>query len=96
MPEPEHLPSDLEPDAAKEAIQMDIDQTRDELAETVGALSAKLDVKAQARHKADATKARVAETAHSARSKAAQIPPSVLAVAAVAIVSVIVWRRRRR
>src|SRR5215212_4434485 len=96
MSMPEQLPPEPGPDADKKAIQADIDQTRNQLAETVEALSHKLDVKEQARHKVDDTKARVGEKALVARQKAAEVPAPVIAVTAVALVSLIFWRRRRR
>ena len=98
MTEPERLQPEPGTDAGLDEIQTDIDQTRQQLGETVEALSAKLDVKAQARQKVDDTKARVVGTAQSARQKAGQAGPAVptlafLAIAAV--VGIIIWRRRR-
>ena len=98
MTEPERLQPEPGTDADLDEIQTDIDQTRQQLGETVEALSAKLDVKAQARQKVDYTKARVFGTAQSARQKAGQAGPAVpdlafLAIAAV--VGIIIWRRRR-
>src|SRR5689334_14202360 len=107
MSMPERMPPEPGPDADKAAIQADIEQTREQLAQTVDALSHKLDVKEQARHKVDetkerarqkvdTTKTRVVETSQVARQKAAEIPPPVIAVTVVALISLIVWRRRRR
>ncbi len=42
-----------------EEIQREIEQTREELGETVGALAQKTDVKAQAKHKLEDTKASI-------------------------------------
>ena len=98
MTEPERLQPEPGPDAGLDEIQTDIDQTRQQLGETVEALSAKLDVKAQARQKVDDTKARVVGTAQSARQKAGQVGPAVPALAFLAIaavVGIIIWRRRR-
>ena len=75
MTEPERLQPEPGPDAGLDEIQTDIDQTRQQLGETVEALSAKLDVKAQARQTVDDTKARVVGTAQSARQKAGQAGP---------------------
>jgi hypothetical protein len=98
MTEPERVQPEPGPDAGLEEIQTDIDQTRQQLGETVQALSAKLDVKAHARQKVDDTKARVVDTAQSARQKAGQAGPAVPALAFLAIAAVvgtIIWRRRR-
>lgn len=103
MPEPG-------PDAGLDEIQADIEKTREQLGQTVEALSAKLDVKAQARHKVeetkaqarqkvDHTKARAVETVHTAQEKAAQAGPALPAAAILAlaaVVGLIIWRRRRR
>ena len=99
MTEPERLQPEPGPDAGLDEIQTDIDQTRQQLGETVEALSAKLDVKAQARQKVDDTKARVVGTAQSARQKADQAGPAVVPtlafLAIAAVVGIIIWRRRR-
>jgi hypothetical protein len=49
------------PDASIGDIEDDIEHTREELGETVGALTAKLDVKGRARQKAVDTKERLAD-----------------------------------
>lgn len=96
MTEPERLQPEPGPDAGLDEIQTDIDQTRQQLGETVEALSAKLDVKAQARQKVDDTKARVVGTAQSARQKAAgPAVPTLAFLAIAAVVGIIIWRRRR-
>src|SRR6478735_4229798 len=51
------------PDAGIEDIQADIERTRQELGETIGALSAKADVKARAQDKAAHIKEAVTEQA---------------------------------
>jgi ElaB/YqjD/DUF883 family membrane-anchored ribosome-binding protein len=66
-----------------EQIQREIEQTRDQLGETVAALARKTDVKAQARSKLEDTRARVAEN-----------PLPFVAVGAVAAV-LLVWRLAR-
>lgn len=85
------------PDAGVEDIEADIEATRHELGETVEALSAKLDVKQQARGKVDRTRQRVADTAHTAQHAVTENPQkSVSVVVAVAVVlGVVLWRRRR-
>lgn len=87
------------PDAGVGDIEADIAATRRELGETVEALSAKLDVKQQARDRVDGTKHRVAEKAHTAQQVVTgnprkSIPVAAFVVAAVVAVSVVVWRRR--
>ena len=88
------------PDAGIEDIQADIAQTRNELGQTVEALSDKLDVKARAKDKATETKARVVEKADTLRHTATDNPKRTLPVAAVVLigalaVGIVVWRRRR-
>lgn len=57
-------------DATREDLEADLERTRRELGETLGALTERLDVKAQAREQVDMTKERVAEQADVAREKA--------------------------
>ena len=73
-----------------EQIQADIEQQREQLAETVDALTAKLDVKAQAGAKVD-------EVKHRATTDSGKPRPEVLAAGAAALVAVglLVWWRRR-
>jgi len=73
-----------------EAIRAEIERTRDDLAETVDALQAKLDVKAQA-------KARFAELKASVTTDSGKPSPAVVAgvVGAVVLVAGLVWWRRR-
>ena len=73
-------------------IRSEIDETRVDLADTVDALSAKLDVKAQAKAKADDVKATVTDTVAKAKPYRSQI----LAAATVAVVVAIVISRRRK
>ena len=56
-----------------EEIEADLEQTRHDLAETVDALSAKLDVKSRAREQVAATKQRAADQAHAARTGATDV-----------------------
>jgi hypothetical protein len=69
-------------------IEADIVRQREELADTVEALQAKLDVKAQARARAASLRARA--TTPDGRPR-----PAVLAVAAgaVAVAGLLAWRR---
>jgi hypothetical protein len=70
------------------------------LGETVGALSAKLDVKERTKQKAEETKERVIDTAQTMRHVATKDPKvkvpmiAALVIGAVAL-GVVVWRRRR-
>ena len=72
-----------------EVIREEIERTRDDLAGTVDALQAKLDVKSQAR-------ARVARIKDQATTETGQPRPEVIAgvVGAVLLVTGLVWRRK--
>ncbi len=88
------------PDAGIDAIQADIEQTRNELGQTVEALSDKLDVKERAKEKAAETKERVVEKADTLKHVATDNPKRSVPVAAVVLigalaVGIVVWRRRR-
>jgi len=84
-----------------EEIQADIEQQRERLADTVDALSAKLDVKAQAKAKVEdakaTTSAKVADIKDRATTDTGR-PRSELmvfgAVAVVVAVGIVWWRRR--
>ena len=118
--DPSSLSPEPGPDAGIDDIQADIEHTRKELGETVGASSAKADVTGRAKQKVadteDSITEKVYETmdlvvekAHAAQSAAARdavtddtgsVKPGVpiaalVAAAAVLVVSVVVWRRRR-
>lgn len=73
-----------------EEIEADIAQQRAELAGTVDALTAKLDVKAQAGAKID-------EVKHRATTDSGKPRPELIAAGAAAVVAVglLVWWRRR-
>ena len=90
-------PTDLRPNGTApstsndpEAIRADIERTRDDLAQTVDALHAKLDVKTRAKDK-------VAQVKNSATTSDGKPRPEVIAVAVAALVVVagLVWWRRR-
>lgn len=98
------------PDAGIDDIEADIEQTRNELGETVAALQDKLDVKGRAQDKVDETKQRVADKADTIKQTAADkadmikhtatdnpkqsVPVAAVVVLAALAVGVIVWRRR--
>ncbi len=73
-----------------EQIQADIERQREQLAETVDQLTHKLDVKAQA-------KAKVVDIQDRATTDDGKPRPEVLgaAAAAVALVGLLIWWRRR-
>ena len=73
-----------------EAIRADIERTRENLAETVDALHAKLDMKTRAKNKA-------AQVKESATTPDGKPRPEVLgaSVAAVLLIVALVWWRRR-
>ena len=66
------------PDASVDDIQEDIEATRVELGETVEALSAKLDVKQQAKQKVDDTKDVIADKVETVRSKGSDVGSHVV------------------
>ena len=86
-------------DRRPDDIQADIERTRKELGETVGALSDKLDVKQRAKDKAAEARERVVETTHSVGRVATEpkVTAPVIAALVVAAVAVgfVAWRRRR-
>ncbi|WP_041304082.1 DUF3618 domain-containing protein [Mycolicibacterium rhodesiae] len=89
------------PEAGIDDIEADIEQTREELGQTVAALTDKLDVKGRAKEKAAETKAHVVDKADALKHSATDNPQRTVPIAAVVLVSaiavgVLVWRRRRR
>jgi hypothetical protein len=66
------------PDASVDDIRADIDATRGELGQTVEALSAKLDVKQQAKQKVDDTKDLIADRAQTVRAKGSDVGSQVV------------------
>jgi Flp pilus assembly protein TadB len=94
-------PTEASPE--QEAIQADIERTRQDLAETVDQLTDKLDVKARAHDKVAEVRHDASEQLHRMADRATDEQgrprPPVLAVAAgvaLAVVMVVVIRRRRR
>ena len=82
-------------DATVEDIQADIEATRHELGQTVEALSAKLDVSAQAKQKVDDAKQLVVDAAtDDDGSIRAALPAAVFVVFAI-VVGAVIWHRRR-
>lgn len=80
-----------------EALREEIAQTREELGETVAALTDKSDVKAQATAKAEELKSKAQEVTETARAKAQDDPkPFVLAAAGALLVLAMLRRRRKR
>ena len=71
-------------------IEADIERQRDELAATVSELQARLDVKARAKGRAEELRQRATTDSGKPRPELA-----AAAVAAVALVGVVLWRRRR-
>jgi Protein of unknown function (DUF3618) len=68
-----------------EQIQSEIEQTREQLGDTVEALARKTDVKAQAKHKLEETKASVSEKTEQLRGKAKDASPDVATTAATQV-----------
>ncbi|MGV0743405.1 DUF3618 domain-containing protein [Mycolicibacterium sp. XJ870] len=93
----DRLPQEPGPDAGIDELQSDIEKTRSELGETVGALSDKLDVKGRVQDKAADTKHAVAERAHVATEAAKSKPvvPTAAIVALLAAIGFVWWWRRR-
>ena len=107
MSHPDATPAEPGPDASAEDLQADIDHTRAELGQTVGALTAKLDVKARARDAAADAKRQVADQSRMAKNAViaktttpdGAVKPAVPVAAVAALVAVavgvVIWRRRR-
>ncbi len=85
-----------------EEIQEDIEQQREQLAQTVDQLGHKLDVKAQSKAKVEdvkaQTQAKLAEAKEISTTDDGKPRPEVLGAAAAVLagVAMIIWLRRRR
>ena len=85
-----------------EEIQADIEEQREQLAQTVDQLGHKLDVKAQSKAKVEdvkaQTQAKLAEAKEISTTDEGKPRPEVLGAAAAALVGVamLIWWRRRR
>ena len=100
MARPDDHSQEPGPDAGIDDIQADIERTRKELGDTVGALSEKLDVKERTRQKVAQTKGRVLDSAQTARQLATHDPKvkvSLIAalVTGTLVVGLMIWKRRR-
>ena len=85
-------PNSSGPKQTPEQIEADIARQRDELADTVAALEAKLDVKSRAQDKAAELKDRATTDSGKPRPDLSAAAGAALA----ALVGLVVWRRRRR
>jgi hypothetical protein len=81
-----------DPDVLREEIA----QTREELGDTMAALSEKSDVKAQASAKAEELKAKAQEVTETARAQARDNPMPFVLAATGALVALVVLRKLRR
>lgn len=79
-----------------EVLRDEITQTREELGDTMAALSEKSDVKAQTSAKADELKAKAQEATKTARAQAQDNPRPLVLGAAGALVALVVLRKLRR
>jgi ElaB/YqjD/DUF883 family membrane-anchored ribosome-binding protein len=99
MTGPEYARPEPGPDAGVDDIQADIEQTRQELGETVHALQAKLDVKERTKEKVAETKERVVDKADTLRHTVTDNPKRTIPVVAIVLigalaVGIVFWRRR--
>jgi Protein of unknown function (DUF3618) len=98
MARPDPIRPEPGPDAGVDDIQADIERTRKELGDTVGALSAKLNVKERAKDKAAETKELVVDKTHAVGRVATEpkvtMPVIVALVIGALAVGVVIWRRR--
>jgi chromosome segregation ATPase len=78
------------------ALREEIAQTREELGDTVAALSERSDVKAQASAKAEELKAKAHEASETARAQARDNPTPFVLAGAGALVALVVLRKLRR
>jgi hypothetical protein len=105
-PDPSEPPVATPPEPSNsEAIQAGIEQTRDDLGESIGALSEKADVKAQASAKAGELKQRAQDVSGEVTQRAGAVaenvkrrpaPVIVGGIALLTILRLLLRRRRRR
>jgi Protein of unknown function (DUF3618) len=102
-PDPGDAPAPTQPESSdKEAIQDEIEHTREDLGETVSALSAKTDVKAQASAKADELKQRAQDTGEQVKQRADDVAervkrrPAPIIVGGIAVLMILGMVRKRR
>src|SRR5262245_60996220 len=100
MARPDPMPTEPGPDAGIDDIQADIERTRKELGDTVGALSAKLDVKERTKQKVAETKEHVVHSARTMRHVATEdqrvkVPLIAAFVVGALAAGIVVWRKRR-
>ncbi|GAS96828.1 uncharacterized protein RMCC_3794 [Mycolicibacterium canariasense] len=96
MTEPEQPRTELRADATVDDIERDIEHTRRELGETVGALSDRLDVKGRVQDTALATKEHIVDRARDTKDTAAARKVPLALVVAAAVVGVLIWQRKKQ
>ena len=101
MSHPENARPEPGPDAGIDEIRTDIEETRKELGDTVGALTAKMDVKARTKEKAAETRNLVTEKAHAVQHATlddgrAKVTVPVAAIIVVGVATLFWLLRRRR
>lgn len=91
-------PAADQPDPTIEELEADRAATRERLAASVEELAAKADVKARAKERANETAQQVKTTADEVVDRIRDLPPGVVAAAAVAVtvLAVLLIRQRRR
>lgn len=101
MSEPDQTRPEPGPGADIDELQADIEQTRNELGETVEAVTAKMDVKERTKEKAAEAKDRVLDQAHAVQHATIDdgrakltVPVAALVVVGTAAVVWLLWRRR--
>jgi uncharacterized protein (TIGR03382 family) len=100
MSQPESARPEPGPDAGIDELRTDIEETRRELGDTVGALSAKLDVKTRTKEKAAETRDLVTDKAHAVQHATLDDGRAKVTVPVAALVvfgaATLLWLLRRR
>ena len=96
MTGPDRTPQELRADAGIDEIERDIERTRQELGETVSALSDKLDVKGRVQDKAHETKDHLVDRARDTKDAAAARKVPLALIGAAAVVGIVIWLRKTR